>query len=478
MKIVDQIDSTPADQLYDGDISIKWRGNSTKYRAKHPYKIKLAEKTDLFGMGKGKHWTLLANDLDHTQIRNQITLDFANSIGMEYTSHSKLVTLYLNNEYQGVYELAEHVRVGESYVDIYDWKDTFGFEDDFGVCIPNSDGKIETETPQTGGFILEADFYRLRERLDGYDYSQDYLNDLIWQTDDQFTEYFQPFYFNSPVGVGVNTDLYQYTKNYIQAFEYALHSDDFTYHAEKTYMKPENISVEFDENDYAIWTYDEVPSDFHCQEYDGWHYTDFFDLDSLINYFFVVETTLNWDSMKNSTFIYKDIEGKAFMGPVWDYDWAYGNINIDVDYITDTWRLLDPFYIAGENECFFQTTQWYMYLLKDPAFIEAVYNCYHEIRDNQIQDLIDSVYYYDELLEYDCKKNDELWGGDRYTSSEIPEESFSQYTMLGYEEAYDFLEKFLEERITWLDKQFESIDTLTKSFNDIHYQNKFKQVRN
>ena len=82
------------------------------------------------------------------------------------------------------------------------------------------------------------------------------------------------------------------------------------------------------------------------------------------------------------------------------------------------------------------------------------------------------------LLEYDCKKNDELWGGDRYSSSEIPEESFSQYIMLSYKEAYDFLEKFLDERISWLDKQFESIDTLTKSLNDIHYQNIYKQVRN
>lgn len=71
-----------------------------------------------------------------------------------------------------------------------------------------------------------------------------------------------------------------------------------------------------------------------------------------------------------------------------------------------------------------------------------------------------------------------MWGGDRYTSSEIPEESFSQYTKLGYDEAYDFLEKFLDKRINWLDKQFESIDTLTKSFNDINYQNQHKQVRN
>lgn len=92
--------------------------------------------------------------------------------------------------------------------------------------------------------------------------------------------------------------------------------------------------------------------------------------------------------------------------------------------------------------------------------------------------MVDSVYYYDELLEYECKKNDELWGGDRYGTSEIPEEIFSRYTMLGYDEAYDFLEKFLEERINWLDKQFESIDSLTKSFNDTHYQNIYKQVRN
>lgn len=30
--------------------------------------------------------------------------------------------------------------------------------------------------------------------------------------------------------------------------------------------------------------------------------------------------------MKCSTYLYKDIDGKMYMGPAWDYDWGYGNI--------------------------------------------------------------------------------------------------------------------------------------------------------
>ena len=28
--------------------------------------------------------------------------------------------------------------------------------------------------------------------------------------------------------------------------------------------------------------------------------------------------------MKNSVYLYKDIEGPFYIGPAWDYDWAWG----------------------------------------------------------------------------------------------------------------------------------------------------------
>lgn len=44
-------------------IEIKGRGNMSWSYSKKPYKIKLNSKVDMFGMGKNKHWVLLANFL-------------------------------------------------------------------------------------------------------------------------------------------------------------------------------------------------------------------------------------------------------------------------------------------------------------------------------------------------------------------------------------------------------------------------------
>ena len=54
-------------KLYDGKIEIKGRGNSTWGLPKKPYKIKLDSKTNLFSMGKNKHWVLLANYYDSSK---------------------------------------------------------------------------------------------------------------------------------------------------------------------------------------------------------------------------------------------------------------------------------------------------------------------------------------------------------------------------------------------------------------------------
>ncbi|MGN1418721.1 MAG: hypothetical protein ACI4W6_05280, partial [Acutalibacteraceae bacterium] len=58
--------------LYSGKTEIKGHGNSTWTRfPKKAYKLKLDKKTDLFSMGKNKHWLLIANYIDESCMRNQ-----------------------------------------------------------------------------------------------------------------------------------------------------------------------------------------------------------------------------------------------------------------------------------------------------------------------------------------------------------------------------------------------------------------------
>ena len=105
-------------EAVDHNGLIKIRGNSTANSTKYPYNIKFSSNTDLFDMGAGKKYSLLANLYDQTLIRNAIAMDFAHAIGLENTSKYVMVELYYNGEYDGVYMLTTPVDVGENRVDI------------------------------------------------------------------------------------------------------------------------------------------------------------------------------------------------------------------------------------------------------------------------------------------------------------------------------------------------------------------------
>ncbi|MBQ7864639.1 MAG: CotH kinase family protein [Lachnospiraceae bacterium] len=417
--------------LYEGALEIKLRGNSTRYLNKRPYKIKLESKSDLFGMGKNKHWVLLANDIDHTLIRNKITLDFAGAIGMKFASESQLVSVFLNGNYQGVYQLCEHIRVGKERVNIFDWEDYFLAEEwSEDLDMKKEDYEEAANTPQTGGFLLEADFYAFTDS----------------KASKVVTNFRQPFYFNTPEVVPEDSKLYNYTKNYIQSFEYALHSEDYIYNSDDKHYSAFGIQYDGKENG---WFASVSEVDYTDPTFDGYHYSGLFDMDSLVQNFMICELTMNWDSMKNSTFLYKDIEGPAYMGPVWDYDWAYGNINmyrIDT-YITDDWHTTNNYFT---REQFYQSVQWNRYLIKDPYFLMKVYEKYKSIRQNELKDFLDSLEYYQEFLKFDGALNDKRWGyGGRNGEK--------------YAKATDSLQNFIYDRVAWLDRQFVDFETLVDS---------------
>ncbi len=417
--------------VYEGNVEIKLRGNSTRYLKKRPYKIKLETKTDLFGMGANKHWALLANDIDHTLVRNKITLDFANHIGMKFASESELVSVFLNGEYQGVYQLCEHIRVGKERVNIFDWDNYFTAEEwSEEMSMKQEDFETAAVTPQTGGFLLEADFYALTDT----------------KASRVITNFRQPFYFNTPEELPEDSELYRFTKNYIQSFEYALHSEDYIYNSTDPHYSAFSVQYDGKENGWFI-VYNDV--EYTDATYDGYHYSQLFDLDSLVQNFMVCELTMNWDSMKNSTFLYKDIEGPAYIGPVWDYDWAYGNDNmyyIDT-YVTDAWHTTyNPF----TREQFYQSVQWNRYLIKDPYFLMKVYEKYKDIRFEELKKLVDSLDYYKEALAFDGALNDKRWNYGGRNGKKFPV-------------AMNALKTFIKDRISWLDWQFTDFETLVAS---------------
>lgn len=268
---------------------IKGRGNSTWAMIKKPYNIKFADKTDLFGMGKAKKWSLLANHSDKTFIRNTVAFDIADKVGIDFVSKSIAVDLFVNGEYYGNYLLCESVEVGSTRVDINDLEgdtedvnskdlDEYSLggnrESDYKklpggtqkwVNIPNDPENI------TGGYLLE------------FDLPNRYVDEVS----------------------GFVT-----TRN--QAV--VLKSPEYASEAQVKY-----ISALYQEFEDAVYSEDGYNSK-------GKHYTEYIDVDSFVTMYVFQEYAKNLDSGTTSFYIYKDKDSDVFVAaPAWDYDYALGN---------------------------------------------------------------------------------------------------------------------------------------------------------
>ena len=103
-----------------GKVRVKGRGNGTWLQEKKPYQIKFEKKVDLFGMGKAKKWVLLANAMDASNLRNDLTFELARMLEMEYVFNGQFVELYFDGRYEGLYYLTHAVEIGKSAVDLKD----------------------------------------------------------------------------------------------------------------------------------------------------------------------------------------------------------------------------------------------------------------------------------------------------------------------------------------------------------------------
>jgi hypothetical protein len=103
---------------FAGTVQIKGRGNNSWNYAKKSYRLKLAEKTKLFGLKKGKGWVLLANPQHGSLMANAIAMKIGQLANVAYTNHIIPIELYINGEYQGSYIFTEKVGLSNNSVDI------------------------------------------------------------------------------------------------------------------------------------------------------------------------------------------------------------------------------------------------------------------------------------------------------------------------------------------------------------------------
>lgn len=301
---------TDQDTNNQGTLEIRGRGNSTWDWPKKPYRLKLTDSVSLLGMPASKHWVLLANYADKTLIRNDIAFMFSQSLGMEYTARTRYIELTFNGEYQGVYQLVEHLRIAKDRVNIPELK-------------------VTDTTPDkiSGGYMMEVDFRHHVDFCKNINYpavecagtvniarDQDYCVDSNHGMD--------PVCLDNPEDLHDNAWIAQreYITSYLQNFEAALYSNQFA--------------------DADVG------------------YAAYIDVDSAVNYYIINELFKNVDGAVASFWMYKKRDGKIFFGPIWDFDLALGNAgynNVDKTY---GWHI--------------RNAPWFARLFQDPAFAAKV----------------------------------------------------------------------------------------------------------
>ena len=425
------------DTTYDNDFTIHVRGNSTAGYPKLPYKIKLAEKTAMFGIAKNKHWVLLANYLDPSLVRNKIAYDFADVLGNKPAVKSTWVDCVLNGRWIGCYLFCEHLRVGEKRVNVYDWegaaedcaKALVKYYPDLKTALNGDKGPLEDLMKEdfswvTSGKVTYAGQDWNIDTTVFPDYSQNITGGYFFELSQEYDSISQwkvekgklvvPTMINAPEYLNSNNEMMQYCKDYWSQYWDAVRSS----------------------NGYA----------------GGKHWKELCKLNSMVTYWLTMEIFGNNDASKKSRFAYKDVDDKLYFGPVWDFDWGMGSVPSD-DTNPAQWKLM----AWDLSDSFFR--EWF----DDPLFCTRAWEKYHEFR-TQLGNLVAADGILDQhkaYLQEAGNANSEKWPSMTWNPG-----SGNRTAYQSFNQDIEALRVFLSGRIKWLDQQFASVDTLMNSLQN------------
>ena len=314
---------------YEGETSIRGRGNTTWGYSKKPYRLKLSSKSALLDMKPAKNFVLLAGYLDGTLMVDAIGYKIAELAGLPYANTARPVDVYLNNIYKGIYIMTEQIEMHESRVN------------------------------------LDKD------------------NSIIWELDS---------YMDSP--------------------PYQFYSSPLNLPVMVKDMEPE------DDENFEYWKNDltEFLTEFNKSPIVNSNYRDYLDLESAVSYFITYNLTRNQElNHPKSTYMYKTKGGKYIMGPVWDFDWAFGYSGSGfIRFQKMTTSVFDW------NEGDKPGRRFFKRFLEDPEFVELYKKRWEQFKSKgKFDELMDYISHYEDLISKSIDKNTAKWSQTRNYSSQI-----------------------------------------------------------
>ncbi len=376
---------------------IKLRGNSTSLYDKKPYRIKFDKKQDVFGLGKAKSWVLLANYLDPAAMRNDIAYAFgarlsamtAKTSGFQvYVPRMRPVEVYLNGTYLGLYDMGDHIQVDGTRIAV----------DESGEEFDEVTGEQLYPEGNVGYYLEIEDSSRVLE---------------------------------------------EYEK---EGAAYFIIKNSGGYSKNELYVQVKTPEVPSDEQLAYITNYLQTVNDLiRAQDERVWEYID---IDGFVDWYLINETFKNTDSnFLSSVKMFKDKDGKLYMGPAWDFDLGSGAVAYSKIDDPTGWRTRDT-----------ERADWYENLFEMNTFVTAVEKRWADLHKEGILDQIftdmDNLNVY---LEGAANDNYAKWH-DSYVQA-VNNTSWLtvpsiQTSSDNWETQVHYLRNYMQGRIAWMDEQF------------------------
>jgi len=365
---------------FHGLINIEIKGESAQMFPKKSYLFETQDSLGqnlnvaLLDMPEENDWILYAPYSDKTLIKNVLSLKLSRDMG-RYASRTQFCELFINESYQGLYVLMEKIKQDKNRVDIARLRP----EDTAGDQL-------------TGGYILRVD------KVDNNDYPPFTAYPSVYIPGENPVE----IQYFDPKGEDLNAVQRDYIREYVRQFEQALNSGSY------------------------------------LSYFTGYH--SYIDKDALIDYIIVNEISKNIDAYIFSTYMYKDRTsngGKLTMGPVWDFNIAYGNVDYNAAAETTRGWMYDEGY----------RMYWFRRMMNDPALQNKMSCRWHQLRSGVFSDEV-IFNYIDSLvtsLEEPIRDNFKRWPVlGRYVWPNV-------FTGQTHEEEIRFLKNWLYDRLHWMD---------------------------
>lgn len=387
---------------YEGAIGIELRGStSQQFFPKKSYAVETRD-----ALGENLNVSLLGlpeeNDWIFYGPYSDKTL-MRNAMAMHmsrsmgnYASRFAYFELVMNGDYRGLYLLMEKVKRDSNRVDIAD------------LNIDDLEGD-----EVTGGYIIKIDKFTGAD-TDGW--SSNFTNDS------GSLGFFQ---FHYPKSENIQNAQVNYIRQFIEDFETALKNDQF--------------------------------------ENGEFSYRDFIDMDSFVDFMIVSELTRNIDAYRLSTFLFKDKDsngGKLHLGPVWDFNIAFGNANYCQGENTSNFVYLFEDYCPGDE---FSVPFWWRKLMQDEFFLGRLKCRWKELRLGALHtdSLHQKIDNYESLLQESSSRNFDRW-------NILNEHVWPNAIVSGsYVSEVDYLRSFIEDRTAWLDVNIPGICLQESSLHDL-----------